>query len=65
MVGTIPACIFATASSWLHSLHKNWAVLSDIHNVSRLVGLNMHLGKTKVMLNNQTNKATTTVNATI
>ena len=33
-------------------------MLIDIHNFSRLVGLNTHLAKTKVMLNNHTNKAT-------
>ena len=39
--------------------------LSDIHNFSRPVGLNMQLGETKVMLNNDTNKATVTVDGTV
>ena len=32
-------------------------MLSDIHNFSRAVGPNMHLGKPRVMLNNYSNKA--------
>ena len=33
-------------------------MLVDINNYSKPVGLNMHLGKTKIMLNNHTEKAT-------
>lgn len=34
---------------------------TDIHNTSKPGGLNMHLGKTKVMLNDHVNKSTITV----
>ena len=40
-------------------------MLSYIHNFSRPVGLNMHLGKTRMMLNNHTNVATVTANGAI
>ena len=36
-------------------------MLVDINNYSKPVGLNMHLGKTKIMLNNHTEKATVEV----
>ena len=36
-------------------------MLVDINNYSKQVGLNMHLGKTKIMLNNHTEKATVEV----
>ena len=36
-------------------------MLIDINNYSKPVGLNMHLGKTKIMLNNHTEKATVEV----
>ena len=40
-------------------------MLSDVHNFSRPVGFNMHLGKVKLILNNHTSKSRFTVNATI
>ena len=36
-------------------------MLIDIHKTSKPVGLNMHLGKTKVMFNDHVNKSTKTV----
>ena len=36
-------------------------MLVDINNYNKPVGLNMHLGKTKIMLNNHTEKATVEV----
>ena len=36
-------------------------MLVDINSYSKPVGLNMHLGKTKIMLNNHTEKATVEV----
>jgi len=38
------------------------SMLTDIHNTSKPAGLNMHLGKTKVMFNEHTKKCTITVN---
>ena len=37
-------------------------MLTDIHNTSKPSGLNMHLGKTKVMFNEHVKKCTITVN---
>ena len=37
-------------------------MLTDIHNTSKPAGLNMHLGKTKVMFNEHAKKCTITVN---
>ena len=37
------------------------SMLTDIHRASKPVGLNMHLGKTKVMFNDHTNQTTVTV----
>ena len=38
------------------------SMLTDIHNTSKPSGLNMHLGKTKVMFNEHVKKCTITVN---
>ena len=37
-------------------------MLTDIHNTSKPAGLDMHLGKTKVMFNEHAKKCTITVN---
>ena len=37
-------------------------MLNDIHNTNKPTGLNMHLGKTKVMFNEHAKKCTITVN---
>ena len=41
------------------------SMLIDIHNTSKSVGLNMHLGKTEVMFNDHVNKSTITVDCKI
>ena len=40
-------------------------MLTDIHNTSKPAGLNMPLGKTKVMFNEHAKKCTITVNGEI
>ena len=44
------------------SPEKLTSILTDIHNTSKPAGLNMHLGKTKVMFNEHAEKCTITVN---
>lgn len=44
-----------------HSPQEIQDMLTDIHTTSRPVGLNMHLGKTKVMVNSHAPKAPVTV----
>ena len=44
-----------------HTPQELQEMLVDINNYSKPVGLNMHLGKTKIMLNNHTEKATVEV----
>lgn len=48
-----------------HSPQELEQMLIDIHNASKPVGLNMHLGKTKVMFNKHVTPAVVTVNGTI
>ena len=44
-----------------HTPQELQEMLVDINNYSKPVGLNMHLGKTKIMLNDHTEKATVEV----
>ena len=44
-----------------HTPQELQEMLVDINNYSKPVGLNMHLGKTKIMLNNHTEKVTVEV----
>ena len=44
-----------------HTAAELEEILQDIHNASKPVGLNMHLGKTKVMFNKHATKSTITV----
>ena len=55
-------CVFKPRYVSLHKTPQELQeMLVDINNYSKPVGLNMHLGKTKIMLNNHTEKATVEV----
>ena len=56
-VNTYPILIFADDIVLIaNSTSKLQDMLQDIHDISKLVGLKMHLGKTKIMCNKHVNK---------
>ena len=59
LVFTDDIILLAKSSEELNSM------LIDIHETSKPVGLNIHLGKSKVMFNDHVNKSTITVDGEI